>query len=365
MKILQLAHTLGAGGAERLVLNLCNKFSNNVEDEIVLVTIFDDSIPRNVHYLPELSPKVRFINLHCKTGLQPKAIWGVLKTIKREKPDIVHAHSTVLLLFLPVLFFHRIRYYHTIHTLAKRQASGADFISRRIMCFLYKRSKVKPITISQTCHQSYVDTYHINNDICINNGCDPLKTTEKYAFVKEEVDKLKKDSETIVFIHVARHHPIKNHKRLFDTFLRLEREEYNFVLIVLGDKYGALTDEFKDNRHIFLLGAKTNVGDYMAQANYFVLSSDAEGLPMTLIEAMSMGVVPISTPAGGVVDVIKDGITGYLAEDFRDEKFYQKVKQAIDNRNAISSKAVLNEYEEKYSSIICAEKYYKAYKLNK
>ena len=47
----------------------------------------------------------------------------------------------------------------------------------------------------------------------------------------------------------------------------------------------------------------------MSLADYFVLSSDFEGLPLTLIEAMSMGITPICTPAGGVVDVIKDGKT--------------------------------------------------------
>ena len=63
MKILQLALSLGAGGAERLVLGLCNEHADNTDDEIVLVTLKDNSISKNVHYLPNLSKRVRFINL--------------------------------------------------------------------------------------------------------------------------------------------------------------------------------------------------------------------------------------------------------------------------------------------------------------
>ena len=93
MKILQLALSLGAGGAERLVLGLCNEHADNTDDEIVLVTLKDNSISKNVHYLPNLSKRVRFINLHCQSALQAKTIWRVLKIIRREKPDIVHCHQ--------------------------------------------------------------------------------------------------------------------------------------------------------------------------------------------------------------------------------------------------------------------------------
>ena len=362
MKILQLALSLGAGGAERLVLGLCNKLADNTNDEIVLVTIRDSSVPKNVHYLPNLSPHVRFINLHCRSALKAKAIWRVLKIIRKEKPDVVHCHTNVLLLFSPVIFSKNIRYLQTIHTLAKRQYDNANIIKKMIMAYLYSHNKVKPVTISQTCHHSYLDSYRLNNDICIYNGCDALITTNNYEKVKDEINKLKKDEDTIVFIHVARHHPVKNHDRLFRNCTRLEKEGYNFVLLVLGDNYDSLVDQYRNNRHIVFLGAKNNVGDYMAQADFFVLSSDAEGLPMTLLEAMSMGVVPISTPAGGVVDVIEDGINGYLAKSYEDEEFFQIITKAIHEKGTISSDSLKKEYKEKYSIDICAEKYYDAYK---
>lgn len=361
MKILQLTSSLGGGGAERIAVSLCNRFATYKDDEIVLVSILDDTVPENVLYLNELSPQVRLINLHCKSGLQIKAIWRLCRIIGRERPDIVHSHVSVISLLFPIFLFRGIRYFNTIHTLPERHDANAGIVKKSLTHYLFKSNKVKPITISETCHKSYYKTYKIHNDICITNGSEPLKTTEKLETVKKNINALKKNSDTKVFIHVGRNHPVKNHDRLFNTFLRLEAEGFNFILIVLGSDYDLWEAKLNDCKSIILLGPKKNVGDYMTQAEYFVLSSDFEGLPMTLLEAMSMGVIPISTPAGGVVDVIEDGVTGYLSDNFEDDYFYRKVKQAMIEKGHISSTRIKKHYEEFFSMDTCAKKYYENY----
>ena len=67
MKIIQLTSSLGGGGAERIAVSLCNRLAANRDDEIVLVSILDDSIPENVLYMNDLPPQVRHVNLHGKT----------------------------------------------------------------------------------------------------------------------------------------------------------------------------------------------------------------------------------------------------------------------------------------------------------
>ena len=362
MKILHITLSLGGGGAERVAVSLCNRFAAHVDDEVILLSILDDSDPRNVFYLKDLSPKVRLINLHCKTGLQIKSIKGVYQTIKCEHPDVVHTHFAVSLNLLPSILIPNVCYFHTIHTLPLKVVTNTGFLKRMIMNHLFKNNKVKPITISEKCHQSYNNIYKIDNDICIPNGSEPLSITDEAESVKGEVEGYKQNPDATVFIHVARHHPDKNHDKLFRTFLRLEKEGYRCILIVLGDHYDSWKEKLKDSKCIFLLGAKKNVGDYMAQADFYVLSSDYEGLPMTLLEAMSMGVVPVSTPAGGVVDVVEDGVTGYLTKDFDDEEFYRKVKQAMNEKGNISPERIRQYYERNFSMEVCAEKYYDTYK---
>lgn len=68
------------------------------------------------------------------------------------------------------------------------------------------------------------------------------------------------------------------------------------------------------------------------------MSSKMEGLPISLLEAMSLGVIPVSTPAGGVCDVIRNGENGYISSSHTPEDFYRIVKDAIANIGNVSSK---------------------------
>lgn len=82
-----------------------------------------------------------------------------------------------------------------------------------------------------------------------------------------------------------------------------------------------------------------------------------EGLPISLLEAMSMGVMPVSTPAGGVCDVIRNGENGYISSSHSSEDFYKTIKDAIANVAGVTSKYIITEYQEKYSMVACAKAY--------
>lgn len=359
MKIMELVFGLASGGAERMVVDLCNRFSADGHD-VILEVVEDLKKNDNSFYVPDVNKNVQVESVGAKNGYSWKAIWGTFLAIHRHKPDVVHLHAGAMILLLPVLFCKKVRYVHTIHSLAHRYAPSA--IKKAISQYLYRGSKIQPVTISKTCHQSYLDFYGLTNDVCITNGREALTTTPAFASVKQEISLLKKSEDTPVFIHVARHHPVKNHERLFGTFEILQREGVDFTLIVLGDRYEAYEPKYKTNPQIHLLGPKSNIGDYMACADYFTLTSDQEGLPLTLLEAMSMGVIPVCTPAGGIADVIIDGKNGYMPERVDDELYYQSVKRALAGREKLNRQAIIKEYEDNYSMKVCADKYMEVYK---
>lgn len=360
MKIIQLIYNLGSGGAERFVVDLCNRLARNPDDEVVLVMTDAIDNPKRRHYLGDLSPNVRWICLGCKSGLSVNSFRKVFLTIKREKPDIVHAHCQVLLLLFPTLFLKKPKYFHTLHTLAQKSLKINKL--KCIYSFLYKR-KVFPITISQTCRQSFVSLYGNENVAIIVNGREQIGHTELYDSVKQEIDLLKANEMTPVFVHVARFSSPKNQPRLFRVFERLDRDGIDFLLICIGSGYHQENvPHLSDADKVKLLGEKKNVGDYLLASDFFILSSDYEGLPLSLLEAMSVGVVPISTPAGGVVDVIRNGINGYMSERIDGESLYQTVKFALSHKGEISKEKIIQEYNDNYSMEKCAKEYYKLYK---
>ena len=77
---------------------------------------------------------------------------------------------------------------------------------------------------------------------------------------------------------------------------------------------------------------------------------------------MSMGCIPISTPAGGVVDVIKDGENGLLCPTFETDDFLNTISKVFDRDFAINKEQIIKDYEENYTMEVCVSKYYNVYK---
>lgn len=360
MKIIQLSYSLAAGGAERFIVDLCNTLSEQSNDEIILAITNDDKNTKFTHYIKDISPNVKFFSLGCKSGYTIKSFWRIFQLIRKEKPDIVHAHCSVLLIYLPSLFFHKIKFYHTLHSLAH-----VCIINKKLKWlyrFFYK-SRIQAVTISTSCYQSFVDLYHLSNVIKINNGRIPIQQTDDKENVKKEIEAFKKKKETPVFIHVARCNPLKNQQRLFTIFEKLQQDHFDFLLLCIGRGYEKnYSPKYIDNKQIKILGEKKNVGDYLAVSDYFILSSNYEGLPLSLLEAMSMGVIPISTPAGGVKDVIIDGENGYLCDEISDDSLYKKVKQILTHKETINRNSIIKNYHDNYSMDICANKYHLLYR---
>ncbi len=359
MKIVQIIYNLSSGGGERFVVDTCNELAKNNENDVHLLTV-NANTPSLCHYLDTLSPVVSHTDIGASKGLSLKGIIGLYKAIRHIKPDIVHIHCSAVLIYLPSIFYRKAKYVHTLHNLANKAISFKWL--RGFQKWLFNKH-IQPITISNICQQSYIDFYGQNNAICITNGRAKLTTTENKDSVKKEIEEYKQGKEVPVFIHVARYAVQKNQKLLFETFTRLHNNGKEFLLVVIGSGYeNCPYMHLNETGYVKILGAKQNVGDYLACANYFVLSSTWEGLPLSLLEAMSMGCIPISTPAGGVVDVIRDGENGLLCPTFETDDFLNTISKVFDRDFAISKELIIKDYEENYTMEVCVSKYYNVYK---
>ena len=76
-----------------------------------------------------------------------------------------------------------------------------------------------------------------------------------------------------------------------------------------------MINEYNASQFIKLMGSRKSVLEDIKTAAIYVLSSDIEGMPNALIEAMAMGIPCIATdcPSGGSKDLIQDGMNGLLA----------------------------------------------------
>lgn len=361
MKILQLTYSLSSGGAEHFVVDLCNKLSQNRNNEVYLLTLCDDRIPHFDHYHKELSPNIHYLNAGAKSGFTLKSIISIYKTIKQLKPDIVHAHFSTLLLYFFAFFLKDTIYIHTLHNLP---SACLRFKNQKYINYFFFRNKlIYPITISCECHKEFFEIYKQEFDIQIDNGRSPINTSESVNAVKEEIESYKSNPDDIILLHVARCAPQKNQDMLLKVFNKLTKEGVHAQLIMIGSGYNK-NHIRNQNKNVHVLGEKKNVGDYMKNSDFFILSSLYEGLPLSLLEAMSIGCVPICTPVGGIVDVIENNKTGFLSKSTDEKDFYFTIKYAICNKKQIDKCTIISEYNKRFSMELCAKKYYELY-LNK
>ena len=355
MKILQIIPSLGSGGAERFVVDLCNEMAAKGAD--VHLCLIQNPEERDFgFYLSELNAEVTFTSFNQPKGFRLKNVILLTRLIRSLKPNVVHAHLGILsYLYFINFFLLNTRIFYTIHSLAHKSCSNLLF---KILNYAYFSSgMIRVITISNECTQSYHRFYGLKNANQILNGRLKVQPTKQYSSVEKEMNGLKKSKEDLVFVHVARYHEAKNQELLIRVFNRLYSENEKFILLILGD--WSFCDEAVHlaqtaEKCIHFLGTKTNVGDYLYLSDAFCLTSVYEGLPISLLEAISCGCVPVCTPVGGITEVVRHEVTGFLSDDVSEPAYYAAVKNYMKNRELIKKESLIQLFDNQYSIEISA-----------
>jgi len=122
------------------------------------------------------------------------------------------------------------------------------------------------------------------------------------------------------FLAIGNINKHKNFKMLAQSFIKIHEKYPDAICVHIGNEMDPiLTSELKkiNAPNLYLAGAKNNAADFLSEADALIVSSIQEGMPMVILEALSMGVPVITTPAGGIKDVIQNTINGFLINDFK------------------------------------------------
>ena len=138
--------------------------------------------------------------------------------------------------------------------------------------------------------------------------------------------------ETSVFLHPGRITEAKNQLVLVRVFRRLIDEGHDVVVLIAGKEEDdailqALRPYFSER--IRYLGLRSDVPSLMAKADAMCLPSLWEGLPITLLESLAVGCVPLCSPVGGVVNVMTDGQNGLLSKNSTEEEYYKTMRRFL------------------------------------
>jgi len=356
MKIIEIIPQLSQGGAERFVVDLCNEFAK--EHKVLLVVLH--GMDKHGFFEKELADNVQLISLDKSMGIDWRLFYRIAKLIYKEKPDVVHTHlRAILYCCVACAISRKIKFIHTIHSEASRETGGV--IGKWCRKFLFGFRRVHPITISEESQRSFREFYRLPSTL-IYNGRPAYGENSDLSIVKKELLGLRTNPKAKVVVNVARISKVKNQIALANAIDNLNRNGYAIELAIIGemgDKEIVNEINSLQSPHIHLLGTRTNPRDYMKVADAFCLTSVHEGMPITLIECFSVGAIPLCTPAGGIVNMIKDEENGLLAKNSAQEdieemfiRFLSLENSVIDNMKSQSKISFCS-----FNMSTCVERY--------
>ena len=148
------------------------------------------------------------------------------------------------------------------------------------------------------------------------------------------------------------------------------RENIYGILVGAGPLENEIEQQIRElglTEKIKLAGLQTDTVSYFSAMDIFMMSSQFEGLPIALLEAMSMECAVVSTKAGGVVEVVREGEDGFLCEVGEWSCLAEKVSFLLDNEfqmkdlqmaarqrvaSAFSLKSMVDKLEDLYESTL-------------
>jgi glycosyltransferase involved in cell wall biosynthesis len=306
-----------------------------------------------------LDKGIKHVSLNSKRGFTLMNFFKFYKIVNENQPEVIHYHlNTIVYGFLISFLKRKLKLIHTLHSLA--QYSTGFKVQKFLNRWFYKSNRIIPVALSNECSDSISEIYGINESEIIINGVPEFKKSKDFDNSLNFFQILRRKDNVIIYVHVARYDDkIKNQKLLFSAFNDLISQNNLIHLIIIGRDYPVLN---YPNFHF--LGEISNPVDYVINSDAFVLSSIYEGVPMSVLEAFSCGIPVLSTPAGGLIDILNNEELGVISEDFSQEKF----KDALDKmnfkliNNKFDSEKIKNTYRNLYSVDKCSEKYLKIYK---
>lgn len=311
MRIAHVIRSLGLGGGERVALDLaCGQQRRGAE---VLVLSLEEP-PDGPMAADYAARDVEVVRVPKRAGGVDPLLWPRLAAaLGRRAVDVVHTHNPPPLIYgAPAARLARARAVHTKHG-ANAMSSRRRLLARAAARCCHAYVAVSAATAEQARRDRDVDARKLST---IENGIDLSRFGPSPATRAEVRDALAIPPHAFVVGTVGRLVAAKNQPRLVRAMAPLLSSTVRLVIVGDGEEHAALdraVAALGDRApYVHRLGARGDVPRLLTSFDLFALSSDSEGLPLVVIEAMATALPVVSTAVGGIPAAVLDGVTGAL-----------------------------------------------------
>ncbi len=329
--MLHIVPLLGPGGAERVAVHIVAGL-NRQRYEPVVVSLGGRLECDLDCLLEKAGVGVRYLGK--RPGFDPRAYYRLHRVLRDSNPDIVHTHLHVLRYALPSLrILNHTSQIHTVHNLAEREIeAGMRWIQRNAF-----HHGVVPIAVAEEVALSVKRLYGIQRCRVISNGIPTDRYARPQTSRKEWRAREGFEDNDVLFVCVARFAPQKNHTLLLKAFAQGTASHPKARLVLVGE--GVLRQQLEGQAkslglasQVDFLGLRTDIPDVLGAMDVFVLSSDYEGNPLSVMEAMAAGLPVVTTAAGGVPDLLEHGREGLIVQQGNVQGLSNAMSFLLENR---------------------------------
>jgi len=341
IRVLHILPSLGKGGAERLVLNICSELLQNPEFEVKLITFREENkfkdLSKNINrevcnskYIPSIF------------GKSIVEIENLKKVISEYKPDIIHSHlfeSEIVsrkiiypdIIYITHLHDNMIQFQNFSVRAIFNKKLAANYYEKLLMLKKYRECKNNFIAISNDTNEYFTNCLprDLQRITLIHNAIN-------FEFFFNPGKKSISKDQKINLVSIGSLVEKKNQIFLVDIVKILIDKGYNVHLDILGEGINRAKIENKINNYnlnqsIHLRGNVDNVAEYLKNSSIYLHSATYEPFGLVLIEAMAAGLPCIALDGKGNRDIIVNETNGFMISDENTQLFAEKIIYLIKN----------------------------------
>lgn len=352
--VVHLIYCLDTGGLERVMLNCIRGMAGQGFRHVVV------SLTHASDFAKQLPADVPVYCLGKKPGADLTVHLKLWRLLRELRPAILHSYNLATLEYHPISWLAGVRgHFHAEHGRDLSDPKGDNkkyqWLRRLISPFVHRF-----VAVSDDLNHWLLEKVRLSSTKVqlIYNGIN----TENFHPSAAK-------SASFDFIHVARLSPIKDQVTLIAAFgLLRQRTTLPCRLLLVGD--GPLRTQLQElvmsadlTDSVQLLGERHDIASLMQQSQVFVMSSLAEGIPMTVLEAMASGLPVVATAVGGLPEIIQ-GDHGILVPPSSAEALALAMQRYLEQPQlvAVQGKLCRQRVCEKFSEPVMVSQYLSLYR---
>jgi glycosyltransferase involved in cell wall biosynthesis len=313
MKIVHVIPSFGLGGMEKVISSLINSTSHKYNHHLLILDGLTDA------YQWIKTDQVKGIPFF-KNGSHAEYLKQLYKSIKYASPSLLMTYNWGA---TDAIWLGRLagvdKIIHSEHGF-NIDETRKTLLTRDICRFIVYRLASKVITVSHQLKSFIRRRYYLSDRTIeiVSNGVD----TNLYFPDMDERAKIRRrlgfaDGDFVI-IFSGRLDPVKNLDLLLDIFDYCRSIDTRIKLLIVGDgpervRLEKICRTKNISKHVIMTGATTEVLPYLRAADVFLLTSFREQMPLTILEAMAVGLPIVASNVGEIPNIVGHGREGFLS----------------------------------------------------